>query len=139
MWVPHTIAIVRPSRIFSLICDAVRLFLNDRFKSLSREIDRVNAEATQLKADLAAARTETEASNREVREITRALHAAEIEVTRLQTALQSKEEALQVEITRRAAADNAVAELRSQIKSPSQNAQGIGLESFRPEEPPFAT
>jgi chromosome segregation ATPase len=91
-------------------------------ENLSREIHRVNAEANQLKADLAAARIETEASNREVREITRALHAAEIELTKLQTALQAKEEALQVEITRRAAADHAVAELRNQIKSLSENA-----------------
>lgn len=42
-------------------------------KNLSREIDRVNAEATQLKADIAAARIETEASNREARENIRAL------------------------------------------------------------------
>jgi chromosome segregation ATPase len=93
-------------------------------ENLSCEIDRVNAETTQLKADLAAARIKTETSNREMRQITRALHAAEIEVTRLQTALQAKEEALQVEITRRAAADNAVAELRAEIKSPNENAQG---------------
>jgi tRNA G10 N-methylase Trm11 len=67
-------------------------------ENLCREIDRVNAEVTQLKADLAAARIETEA-----------------------------------------AADNAMAELWAQIKSPRQNAQGIGPESFRQGEPPFAT
>jgi chromosome segregation ATPase len=105
-------------------------------ENLSREIDRVNAEATQLKADLAPARIETEASNREVREIIKVLHAAEIEVTRLQTALQAREGALQLESIRRVAADNAVAELRGQINSPNQDAQGIGRESLRQEGPP---
>jgi hypothetical protein len=90
--------------------------------SLSREIDRLNGEANQLKADLAAARIEIETSNREVREVTRALHAAEIEGTRLRTALEAKEEALQVETARRIAADNELAEMRTQLKPPSENA-----------------
>lgn len=89
-------------------------------ESLSREIDRLMGEANQLKADLAAARTEIETSNREVREVARALHSVEIEGTRLRTVLHAKEEALQVERARRVAADNALAELRSQLKSPSK-------------------
>jgi chromosome segregation ATPase len=88
-------------------------------ESLSREIDRLTGEANQLKADLAAARTEIETSNREVREVTRARHTVEIEGTRLRTALRAKEEALQVETARRIAADNALAELQAQLKTPS--------------------
>ena len=87
-------------------------------ESLSREIDRLNDEANQLKAELAVARTEIGTLNRELREVTRALHTAEIEGTRLRTALDAKDEALQVETARRIAADNAAAELRAHLKSP---------------------
>ena len=87
-------------------------------ESLSREIDRLNGEANQLKGDLAAARTEIGTWSRELREVTRALHTAEIEGTRLRTALHAKEETLQVETARRITADNAVAELRAQRMSP---------------------
>ena len=87
-------------------------------ESLSREIDRLNSEANQLKADLAAARTEIGISSREVREVTRALRTAEIEGTRLRTALHAKEEALQVETARRAAAENTATEIRAQLKTP---------------------
>jgi len=89
-------------------------------ESLSREIDKLTSEANQLKVDLATAHTGIETSNREVREVTHALHIAEIEATRLRTALHAKEEALQVEIARRIAADNAVAELRTQLKTPAR-------------------
>jgi hypothetical protein len=91
-------------------------------ESLSREINRLNAESVQLKADLAAARTEIEASNRDLREVTDARHVAEIERTRMRTALQAKEGALQVEITRRTAADNCIAELRAQLMGLIPNA-----------------
>jgi len=86
--------------------------------SLSREIDRLNGEVNQLKADLAAARNEIGTSSRELQEVTRALHTAEIEGTRLRTALHAKEEALEVETARRITADNGVAELRAQLMSP---------------------
>lgn len=86
-------------------------------ESLSREIDRLKDEGNQLKANLAAARAGFGTWNREVREVTRALHNTEIEDTRLRTALHAKEDALQMEIARRIAADNALAELQAQLKS----------------------
>jgi archaellum component FlaC len=92
-----------------------------RSESLSHEINKLNDESTQLKASLAGARTEIEASNRELRDVTGAHHCAEIEVTRTQTILQAKEEALQVEITRRINAENSVEELRAQLRGLSQN------------------
>ena len=51
-----------------------------------------------------------------MREVTRALHTAEIEGTRLQTTLRAKEEALQAETSRRIAADGTIAEIQAQLK-----------------------
>jgi hypothetical protein len=90
-------------------------------ESLPREIDRLKDEGNQFKADLAAARAEVGTSNREVREVTRALHIVEIESIRLRTALHAKEEALLEETARRIAADSALAELRAQPKISSKN------------------